>query len=121
MLSVVSAVSRPSAGGSGTAMSGVPRRRARSPVARAAPAASASRVVVRRAEPVAALYEQGRVTHCASMPELEEQLLGLGAEEETARGEGCGSPDRADALVWGLSELMLGPVREGPRIRRLDW
>jgi hypothetical protein len=40
--------------GVGTAMSGVPRRRARSPDARAAPAASASRVVVRRAEPAAA-------------------------------------------------------------------
>ena len=74
-----------------------------------------------RAEPVAALYEQGRVTHCAPMPELEEQMLGLGAEEEAARGEGWVSPDRADALVWGLSELMLGPAREGPRVRWVDW
>ena len=57
-----------------------------------------------RAEPVARLYEQGRVTHCAAMPDLEDQLCGF-----TGTGwRGEGSPDRADALVWALTELMLG-------------
>ncbi len=65
-----------------------------------------------RAEPVAALYEQGRVTHCGAFPQLEEELMALGGGELTH------SPDRADALVWALSELMLG---EGgaPRARVL--
>ena len=66
-----------------------------------------------RAEPVAALYEQGRVTHCAAgLGPLEEELMALGAEE------GGGSPDRADALVWALTDLMLDP-RPEPRIRVL--
>jgi len=68
-----------------------------------------------RAEPVAALYEQGRVTHCGAFPALEEELMALGAEG----GPGEGSPDRADALVWALSELMLGEPRPEPRVRWL--
>ncbi|PVM90776.1 DNA-packaging protein [Caulobacter endophyticus] len=63
-----------------------------------------------RAEPVAALYEQGRVVHCGAFPALEEELMGLGD------GDLGHSPDRADALVWALSELMLGGGRE-PRLR----
>ncbi len=52
-----------------------------------------------RAEPVAALYEQGRVTHCAAFPALEEELMALGASEgETLL-------DRADALVWAITAL----------------
>ena len=66
-----------------------------------------------RAEPVAALYEQGRVAHAGGLGALEEELLGLGAE-----GLGERSPDRADALVWAISELMLGRS-EGPRARWL--
>lgn len=55
-----------------------------------------------RAEPIARLYEQGKVTHCTSTPELDDQLCGF-----TASGYmGDGSPDRADALVWALTELM---------------
>ncbi len=65
-----------------------------------------------RAEPVAALYEQGRVVHCAAMPALEEELMALGSEE-TRR-----SPDRADALVWAVSRLLLNPPA-GPRLRML--
>jgi phage terminase large subunit-like protein len=71
-----------------------------------------------RAEPVAALYEQGRVTHAGAWPQLEEELMGLG--EPSGYG-GRGSPDRADALVWALTALMLDappPVME-PRIRLL--
>jgi phage terminase large subunit-like protein len=66
-----------------------------------------------RAEPVAALYEQGRVVHCGAFGALEEELMALGASE------GGPSPDRADALVWALTELMLGPAAVEPRIRRL--
>ena len=63
-----------------------------------------------RAEPVATLYEQGRVTHCGVFAALEEEMTGLGA------GAPAGAFDRADALVWALTELLLGPVREGPRV-----
>lgn len=59
-----------------------------------------------RAEPVAALYEAGRVKHIGAFPALEDQLCGMmpgGGYEGPGR-----SPDRADALVWAVSELMLG-------------
>lgn len=56
-----------------------------------------------RAEPVAGLYEQGKVHHVGSFPELEEQL----GMFTTAGFQGSGSPDRADALVWCITELML--------------
>lgn len=64
----------------------------------------ASRGKVVRAEPIAALYEQGKVHHVGAFPELEDQLCAF-----TNTGYvGNGSPDRADALVWALTELMLG-------------
>lgn len=53
-----------------------------------------------RAEPVAALYEQGRVHHLRQLPELEEQLTGWDPDSGT-------SPDRLDALVWGITDLLL--------------
>jgi phage terminase large subunit-like protein len=62
-----------------------------------------------RAEPVAALYEQGRVVHCGAFPALEEELMALGS------GDLDHSPDRADALVWAVSDLMLGVGRR-PRL-----
>lgn len=73
----------------------------------------ASRSKVARAEPVAALYEAGRVKHAGLFAALEDQLCGL----MTGGGyEGPGrSPDRADALVWALSELMLAKKPE-PRV-----
>lgn len=64
---------------------------------------TASRGKVARAEPVAALYEQGRVSHVGSFPELEDQLCMIDASGYI----GEGSPDRADALVWALTELMI--------------
>lgn len=73
----------------------------------------ASRGKAARAEPVAALYEQGRVVHCGAFPALEEELMALGAVESSGR-----SPDRADALVWAVTHLLPTP-RAGPRIRRL--
>ncbi|MFY0691847.1 MAG: DNA-packaging protein [Paracoccaceae bacterium] len=76
----------------------------------------ASRGKVARAEPVAALYEQGRVFHCGDLGDLEDQMTRL-----TTRGFlGRGSPDRVDALVWALSALMLEPAgRNVPRVRAL--
>ena len=64
-----------------------------------------------RAEPVAALYEQGRVVHCGAFPDLEEELMRMG-------DGGRDSPDRADALVWAVTDLLLGR-RGKPRLRRL--
>lgn len=63
----------------------------------------ASRGKVVRAEPVAALYEQGRVKHVAPTPDLEDQMCALTSDGYL----GEGSPDRVDALVWALTELML--------------
>ena len=62
----------------------------------------ASRGKAARAEPVAALYEQGKVGHVGSYPELEDQLCSWSPLD------GNRSPDRLDALVWGFTELMLG-------------
>lgn len=59
----------------------------------------ASRGKRTRAEPVAALYEQGRVHHRGAFAELEDQMCTFAPEA------GAASPDRVDALVWGLSEL----------------
>ncbi len=73
----------------------------------------ASRSKVARAEPVAALYETARVKHCGHFPHLEDQLCGLKTGGEYV-GPGR-SPDRADALVWALTELMLGRARR-PRV-----
>lgn len=64
-------------------------------------AVSASRGKRVRAEPIAALYEQGRVRHVGALPKLEDQMVSW------APGEDTGSPDRVDALVWALTELML--------------
>lgn len=69
-----------------------------------------------RAEPVAALYEQGRVSHCpigrGRFAELDEELMALGS------GELGKSPDRADALVWALGALLVNAKAE-PRLRRV--
>lgn len=68
---------------------------------------------VARAEPVAALYAAARVKHCGTFPQLEDQMCGLMTGGEYA-GPGR-SPDRADALVWAISELMLGRTAR-PRV-----
>ena len=77
----------------------------------------AARGKVARAEPVAALYEAGKALHCGAFPELEDEMCGL----MTGGGyEGPGrSPDRADALVWAMTEVMLGSVKGGARVRVL--
>lgn len=70
-----------------------------------------------RAEPIAALYETGRVRHAGQFPKLEDQLCGL-ISAGSYQGPGR-SPDRADALVWALTELMLGR-RNLPQVRSLS-
>ena len=77
----------------------------------------ASRGKAARAEPVAALYEQGRVGHVPGLGDLEDQMGRM-----TTRGfAGRGSPDRVDALVWALTDLILEPaaVWRSPRVRSL--
>ena len=60
-----------------------------------------------RAEPVAALYEQGRVHHVGAFPQLEDQMCAFAANfDRQAAGY---SPDRVDALVWALTELLVEP------------
>lgn len=54
-----------------------------------------------RAEPIALLYAQDRVCHAAEFRELEDQMCSFGAQGFT------GSPDRVDALVWALTDLIL--------------
>ena len=53
-----------------------------------------------RAEPVSALYEQGRVKHVGAFPMLEDQMCSWTTDSA--------SPDRLDALVWAVTELMIG-------------
>ena len=72
---------------------------------------------VARAEPVAALYGAGRVHHLGVFPALEDEMCGLIAGG-TYSGPGR-SPDRADALVWAMSELMLGQSVKRPGLRAL--
>lgn len=74
----------------------------------------ASRGKVLRAEPVAALYERGLVHHVGGLPRLEDQMAAFDAEGRAGRA----SPDRVDALVWALTDLMLAPRAE-PRLRRV--
>lgn len=57
-----------------------------------------------RAEPIAALYERGHVWHANAFPKLDDQLCSY------VPGASSKSPDRLDALVWALTELMLQPV-----------
>ncbi len=64
-------------------------------------AVSASTGKQARAEPVAALYEQGKVRHLGGFPALEDQMCNW------EPGSGATSPDRVDALVWALTELLL--------------
>ena len=77
----------------------------------------ASRGKAARAEPVSALYDQSRVHHVGALPVLEDEMA------EFTRGfnrSAAGwSPDRVDALVWALTELMLTGEAGEPRMQRL--
>jgi predicted phage terminase large subunit-like protein len=68
-------------------------------------AVRASRGKVARAEPVAALYEQGRIHHLGAFPQLEDQMCSFTTDfDRKAAGY---SPDRVDALVWAFTELLV--------------
>jgi phage terminase large subunit-like protein len=67
-----------------------------------------------RAEPVAALYQQGRVRHAGRFGELEDEMCDFGPNG-LSNGR---SPDRVDALVWAITEL-LPDWAARPRIRDL--
>jgi len=74
----------------------------------------ASRGKYLRAEPVAQLYEQGRVKHAGVFPALEDEMCDFGLD-----GLSSGrSPDRLDALVWAVTALSFG-AGAGPRVRAL--
>ncbi|WP_371420575.1 DNA-packaging protein [Tardiphaga sp.] len=68
-----------------------------------------------RAEPVATLYEQGRVKHAGSFAALEDEMCDF-ASSGLSSGR---SPDRLDAMVWAVASLALVPRGSGPRIRML--
>jgi phage terminase large subunit-like protein len=67
-----------------------------------------------RAEPVAALYAEGRVAHVGRFDALEDQMCAFGSDG-TVKGR---SPDRADALVWAITDLLLGDTTK-PSVRML--
>ena len=77
---------------------------------------NASRGKVQRAEPVAALYSQGKVRHVGYFLQLERQYCLF----STAGYVGARSPDHADAAIWGLTELMLDP-EPVPNVRFPGW
>jgi len=80
-------------------------------------AVRASRGKITRAEPAAALYEQGRVHHLGAFPQLEDQMCAFVADPGSRYGAGFDrnkagtSPDRVDALVWALSALLIEPIK----------
>ena len=80
-------------------------------------AVHATRGKVIRAEPVAALYQQGRVAHVAGLTRLETQMCQM----TTMGYRGKGSPDRVDALVWALTDLVVEPSEKyrRPQVRGL--
>lgn len=67
-----------------------------------------------RAEPIASLYEQGRIRHVGQFPELENQMTQMTAEGY----QGEGSPDRLDAMVWAFTELFPEMVETVPDASR---
>lgn len=73
-----------------------------------------------RAEPVSALYEQGKIHHVGTFSTLEDQMVTFIPSSGSTR-DGEGSPDRVDALVWALTELfpsIIMPARDPEKWRR---
>jgi phage terminase large subunit-like protein len=84
-------------------------------------AVRASRGKVVRAEPVSALYEQGRIKHLGAFPKLEDQMCMFTtdldrsterrqADDPVGQRRKGDSPDRVDALVWGFTEILVEPM-----------
>jgi phage terminase large subunit-like protein len=69
-----------------------------------------------RAEPVAVLFEAGKAKFAGAFPELEDELSGFTPAGWKGSGD---SPDRADAMIWAMTELMVKPAAAPPRIRTL--
>ena len=67
-----------------------------------------------RAEPISALYEQGKVHHVGYCPELEEELCAF----STTGYQGERSPNRADAVIWALTELFPGMTKNDKKKER---
>ena len=75
-------------------------------------AVQATRGKVTRAEPIAALYERGKVFHCGEFVELENQMCSFTSDfDRNAQGY---SPDRVDALVWAFADLFDEIVDRAP-------
>lgn len=66
-----------------------------------------------RAEPIAMLYEQGKIFHTKAFPQLEQQMCQFNPE----KGK---SPDRVDALVWAFTELMKPALKTSPKCWAID-
>ena len=88
----------------------------------------ASRGKVVRAEPISALYEQGRIHHAGRFDKLEDQMFSFSVD--VVRSSSEGSPDRVDALVWGLTKLFdklvarrkgSGPLRGQREEKYTEW
>jgi phage terminase large subunit-like protein len=75
----------------------------------------ASRGKFVRAEPVAALFEQNRAHLVGSFPQLEDQLTSLVPDMDRGRS---GSPDRADSMIWAMTELL---VEREPYAGLFEW
>lgn len=73
----------------------------------------ATRGKITRAEPVAALYEQGKVKHIHPFRDLEQQMCEYTASTSK-------SPDRMDALVWALTDLLLEREAAPPKVWKMD-
>jgi predicted phage terminase large subunit-like protein len=69
---------------------------------------TATRGKVVRAEPISALYEQGKVRHVGYLRDLEDELSGF----STVGYVGAGSPNRADAAIWAITELFPGIIKQ---------
>lgn len=69
-----------------------------------------------RAEPIAALYEQGRVSHVGTFASLEDEMVNFGPNGMV----GDASPDRVDALVWALTELFPAMTRKTEKRKPLE-
>jgi phage terminase large subunit-like protein len=78
---------------------------------------TASRGKVVRAEPFSSLYESGKIRHVGYFPELEDELTAF----STIGYTGASSPNRADALIWALTELfpgMVNPRKRSQEVKR---
>lgn len=77
---------------------------------------TASRGKVVRAEPISALTEQGKVRFAGTFLELEEELCAFTTNGYT----GANSPNRADAMIWAMSELFPGLVKEPVKVKKTE-